>query len=460
MVGVQPYESRMRPTLLALLLLVTASCTPSSGASITDEPSQPWPSLTGQAAPSDTSTYIAGLDVAGTDTWLTEGWFTTGHSHAGLFKSADAGSAWTQVLGWDGWPRWQRHFSASTAIVAAEFEEPGYLLHTRLLSTNDGGDTWRARNLPVTDDAAIRSIYFSDPSNGWLMLSLEWSGSVACGQTKEGIAIYRTRDGGASWSEILRVDEQHPDAGGISIDGAKDGLSFASPMRGYITTSNLEHGNVAYATSDGGANWTRVLLPFDQSPGVAYTGAPTWLDASAGLISVSIGPQRLMQCSVQRSPSATPPPPSPGPWSVEAPSFLVAPYPGSLLFHTVDGGASWSEIGEDSKWGDISSISSLDDTHWAAVNIDTLWLTADAGSTWQVNNRALDPSCSFALVRFVDQKAGLASAFCGLTPGVIQGCEHTAEYKSDWDCPPVGTRMLATDDGGRTWTATAKPDLQ
>lgn len=450
----------MRPAVLALLLLITASCTPPSTATSVEEPDQPWQGFTGRAVPSGTPTYIAGVDVAGTDTWLTEAWFTTGHSHTGLFKSADGGGTWSQVLGWDGWPRWQRHFSPLAALVAAEFEEPGYRMQARLLSTTDGGKTWRARDLPVTNDSAIRSIYFTDPNNGWLMLSLGSSGSIGCGLVKESVAVFRTHDGGARWSEILRVDEQHPHAGGVSIDGAKDGLSFSTPLHGYLTTSYLEHGNIAYATADGGDTWTRVMLPFDQSPGVAYTGAPTWLDASAGLISVKIGPRSLAACTIQRTPSASPPPPSPGPWIVEAPSSLVAPYPGSLLFHTIDGGASWSEVSESAKWGDVVNISSTDDVHWAAVNADTLWLTSNAGSTWQANDHALDPRCSFALVRFMDQMTGVASAFCALTPGVIEGCEHTAEYKSDWDCPPVGTEMVATRDGGRTWTPAPKPDLK
>lgn len=445
---------------LALLLLVAASCTPSSNATSIAEASGSWQSFTGRAVPADTPTYIAGFGVAGSDAWLTESWFTTGHSHTGLFESSDGAKNWSQVLGWDGWPRWQRHFSASSAIVAAEFEEAGYRLHARLLSTTDGGGRWQARDLPVSDDSTILSIYFVNASDGWLMLSLGSNGSFGCGQVKESVAILRTQDGGATWSEIVRVDPQHPNARGISIDGAKDGISFASPSRGYMTTSWLEQGNVAYATEDGGESWTRLTLPFDQSPGVAYASAPTWLSTKVGLISVKIGPRPLMPCTIQQSPVASPPPPSPGPWSVEAPAYLVAPNPGSLLLHTIDAGTTWSTVAESSQWGDIASIASLDESHWTVVNGGNVWSTADAGSTWKADEQVLDPRCSFALVRLIDAATGVASAFCEAVAGVIEGCEHTAEYKSDWDCPPIGNSMLVSRDAGRTWSDVEKPVLR
>ena len=450
----------MNVARLALLILLAVSCTPRSGSASITEASGSWPVFTGRAVPADTPTYIAGLDVAATDTWLTESWFTTGHSHTGLFRSSDGNKTWSQVLGWDGWPRWQRHFSAASAVVAAEFEEAGYRLHARLLSTTDAGQHWLARDLPVSDDSAIASIYFVTASDGWLMLSLGLNGSVGCGRIKEGVAILRTQDGGATWSEIVRVDPGHPNAGGISIDGAKDGLSFASPTTGYLTTSSLEQGNVAYATKDGGDSWTKVTLPFDQSSGLAYVSAPTWMSASTGLISVKIGPRPLMGCQIQHSPAASPPPPSLAPWSVEAPSTLVAPNPGSLLLHTRDAGATWSTVAESSQWGDVASIASLDTNHWVVVNGGNLWSTADAGSTWKSDSKVLDPRCSFALVRFTDQATGLASTFCQAVAGEIQGCEHSADYKSDWDCPPIGSSMLVSGDGGHSWSQVGKPLLR
>jgi len=446
---------------LALLILVAVSCTPSSSSTGITEASRSWPSLTGRAVPANTPTYIAGFDAAATDAWLTESWFTTGHSHTGLFRSGDGGETWSQALGWDGWPLWQRHFGAAGAIVAAEFEGAGYSLHARLLSTADAGQHWLSRELPVSDDSAILSIYFVNVNDGWLMLGLGSNGSVACGQVKESVAILRTKDGGATWIEIVRVDAQHPDAGGISIDGAKDGLSFASPTTGFMTTSWLGQGNVAYATRDGGDSWTRLTLPFDASPSIAYMSAPTWLSASAGLISVKISPRSLIQsCTIQRSPVASPPMPSPGPWSVEAPSSLVAPYPGSLLLHTIDAGATWSSVAESSQWGDVASIDSLDASHWAVANGGNLWSTADAGSTWRTDKQVLDPRCSFALVRFIDQATGLASTFCQAVAGEIEGCEHMAAYKSDWDCPPIGNSMLVSRDGGHSWSQVGKPLLR
>ena len=144
----------MKVATAVLLVLVAASCTPRSDATYIGEASRSWQSFTGRAVSAGTPTYISGFDVAGADAWLTESWFTTGHSHTGLFRSSDRGKTWSQVVGWDGWPRWQKHFSTANALIAAEFEEAGYRLHARLLSTSDAGEHWQARDLPTNDGRA------------------------------------------------------------------------------------------------------------------------------------------------------------------------------------------------------------------------------------------------------------------------------------------------------------------
>ena len=42
----------------------------------------------------------------------------------------------------------------------------------------------------------------------------------------------------------------------------------------------------------------------------------------------------------------------------------------------------------------------------------------------------------------------------------MEGCEHTAEYKSDWDCPPIGNSMLISRDGGHSWSQVGKPVIR
>lgn len=41
--------------------------------------------------------------------------------------------------------------------------------------------------------------------------------------------------------------------------------------------------------------------------------------------------------------------------------------------------------------------------------------------------------------------------------GEMEGCEHAAAYKSDWDCPPIGNSMLVCRDGGHSWTQVGPP---
>src|SRR5260370_35592041 len=98
------------------------------------------------------------------------------------------------MLGWDGWPAFQRYFDSANAIVLAEFED-GQQLHARLLHTRDGGEHWSAADLPVrlSTGWGVHAIDFVDPSNGWVLLGLAGSGSRNVGQTSGDRASTRTQ---------------------------------------------------------------------------------------------------------------------------------------------------------------------------------------------------------------------------------------------------------------------------
>ncbi|HEX8920390.1 MAG TPA: YCF48-related protein, partial [Pyrinomonadaceae bacterium] len=95
---------------------------------------------------------------------------------------------------------WTKQRSGSLAWLHAVYfldENRGWAVGGRgaLLSTNDGGDTWRLSRRPTED--ALRDVYFSDEQNGWLVCER----SIYDLKTKEEPRTYllRTMDGGESW---------------------------------------------------------------------------------------------------------------------------------------------------------------------------------------------------------------------------------------------------------------------
>jgi photosystem II stability/assembly factor-like uncharacterized protein len=109
--------------------------------------------------------------------------------------------------------------------------------HT-LIRSSDFGASWRAVRLPLTNKkgkskVSIRSVAFTSSARGLL---LDTSGRV-----------WSTRNGGASWKEVL---------GAGTSDGIQ--LAFSDPSHGFLTL-RLFGGDVRNAyvlrTADGGATW-------------------------------------------------------------------------------------------------------------------------------------------------------------------------------------------------------------
>lgn len=133
--------------------------------------------------------------------------------------------------------------------------------HTLIRSTNYGA-SWKAIRLPLTNKKgktsdAVRSVAFTSPSYGYL---LDTAGR-----------IWVTRNGGASWKEVLAA-------------GTGNGLqlAFSDPNDGFLSVSSFgrETGN-AYVlrTTNGGASWHPQEITAGSIPGDGLL-ASSALDAS------------------------------------------------------------------------------------------------------------------------------------------------------------------------------------
>jgi len=118
-----------------------------------------------------------------------------------------------------------------------------------LLATGAGSaPSWYALpGAPVT--SRIDDLHFIDPQTGWIA-------------TGDG-AIYRTDDGGASWSP------QFSDAGHYFRC-----IRFADSLHGFAGT--LTSSNVLYRTTNGGTNWEPVTnLPVPRPNALCGLSAPS-----------------------------------------------------------------------------------------------------------------------------------------------------------------------------------------
>lgn len=108
--------------------------------------------------------------------------------------------------------------------------------------TTDGGSTWS--KLPFNFPSGIYHVKFLNPDQGYVILfEIFYSvNTITTSQVKQPIILYRTTDGGNTWT---LVNDKIADT--ISYPGDVD---FVSPTEGYITNTTI-----IYATYDGGKSW-------------------------------------------------------------------------------------------------------------------------------------------------------------------------------------------------------------
>src|SRR5215831_934881 len=266
----------------------------------------------------------------------------------------------------------------------------------------NGGTTFKPIFDKYTQSIGAVSVDSSNPKTIWVGTGESWvRNSVSVGD-----GVYKTTDAGESWQRMGLADTEH--VAGIIVD-PKNGNVVYVAATGHLWNGNPERG--VFKTTDGGKTWQKVLFVNDDT----------------GCAAISMDPQdsNIIYAAM---------------WQFRRrPYDFTSGGPGSGLFRSNDGGATWKKLTKGLPEGDLGRIGiavarSRPNRVYAVVEArkSALFRSDDMGETWtEVNSgqNVVSRPFYFATV-FVDPK------------------DHNRIYK-----PSTG--LSVSDDGGKTFSGIA-----
>jgi photosystem II stability/assembly factor-like uncharacterized protein len=215
--------------------------------------------------------------------------------------------------------------------------------------------------------------------------------------------LLHTSDGGRVWREVPRTEHY----------ATPPSVAFINPMTGWIETDTDLGESILFETRDGGKSWADVTGEFPV--------LPTVLDATHW-------------------------------WGIESTSHANSPdgrFLTRTLVRTADGGNTWSRFAIPYDAGEFPLVKFLSaDVGWAGTVADgqiVFFRTTDGGKTWEKSVT-------------VTQKRGTQLRdlfFLNKDRGWL-----IVDYNLKEGFNGNGTYVLATNDGGKTWTAQTSDVLQ
>jgi photosystem II stability/assembly factor-like uncharacterized protein len=314
--------------------------------------------------------------------------------------------------------------------------------------TTDAGTVWK----PVFDHEPVASIGAiavapSDPRTVYVGTGE----SDIRSDLASGDGVYKSTDGGKTWTHIGLTDSQQ--ISGIVVD-PQDANTVYVGVLGHAYGPNAERG--VYKTTDGGAHWTRVL----------------YVDPSVGIADIAMAaakPQILFATT----------------WNAHRPPWIAYPPvegPGDGLWRTTDGGAHWTQVSGHGlpagEWGRTGVTVSADGQRvYATITCKDkaksgLYRSDDGGATWRLvnNDPRLTSRAWYFMAPTIDPKnpdvvyipnvALYRTEDGGKTIQIVRGAPGGDDYHVIWVDPKdpnhlvLGVDQGATVsvDGGKTWT--------
>jgi photosystem II stability/assembly factor-like uncharacterized protein len=215
--------------------------------------------------------------------------------------------------------------------------------------TLDGGATWTAGRVPGADTLQFRDVHALSADLAWLL-------SAGPGALSR---IYRTTDGGASWT--LQFTNEIPRA-------FYDCFSFWDARRGLAYSDQVEGRVMLLETSNGGESWS--LIPQERLP-AALQGEGGFAASGTCLVTRAGGHAWIATGNGARA----------------------------RVLHSADYGRSWTVVDAPVAGGQASGLATItfrDDQHGAALggpigkpeeHSDNVAVTSDGGRSWRLAGR-------------------------------------------------------------------------
>jgi photosystem II stability/assembly factor-like uncharacterized protein len=294
--------------------------------------------------------------------------------------------------------------------------------HLSAYVTSDGGRTWQqSAPIALTFKTGVGlgvKLDFVDPQDGWMLVGASsagdfWPDPVYLTES----FLLATTDGGATWGQVTRWSS--PGASAPSQGSCKPGpavdVMFASTSTGYASVWCNAVGSLL-VTRDGGATWMAQRFPAGSGTTCpCQPSLPHFFDAHNGVIQI-----------------------------------------GSTMMSTSDGGQTWQALPALPGRGFQFALSYVDATDWwdlptapgwekgvpgTPTNFE-LYHTTDGGHSWTPVNLDVPGGWLFLFMQFVDADHGMLAEAPFLALQGSGGLTPTGPWS-----------LVVTSDGGLTWKA-------
>ena len=333
------------------------------------------------------------------------------HDGEHLHKSVDRGAHWTDVT--PGVDNWDGRIS-----IAPSHPDT---IWSGAARTSDGGVHWVGTRSDQSDGVVI------DPAHAGTVLITTING------------LFRTTDGGASWS---------PTGAGLPVWSA----IFDDAGNGSVVFGIDGYGGVIYRSTDGGASFSQVTVAHDwqvtglyaapSDPLVVYAagrdgrddpllalstdGGLSWAPLASGPVGAILAPVAAVD-------------------PADAQHVLVGTF-GYGLWVTADGGSSWTARSNGLAATEPRSIATdpLDGSVVYSADASTLAVSEDSGRTWSDATTGLydpaDPAAGVAPLSVTVDGASTAyaSRVAESTPAQWDPVMHSIDHGATWQPASVG----------------------